>query len=192
MSIVVVAESRDDWIGTLEDVQTIDPSDYLSNPDWSQRRKVRVYNLCRSYAYQSLGYYVSLLAEARGHRPIPDVMTMQDLHGTSAVRLIPQPLEDLIEKSLHSLTTDKFVLSVYFGENLAKKYERLSKELYGLFQAPLLRFKFSRRSKWRLRRAYAIALSDVPEGHREFVAEAAQRHFASAIRRSSQASIGPL
>jgi glutathione synthase/RimK-type ligase-like ATP-grasp enzyme len=178
MSIIVVAESRDGWIGDLEGAEIVDPSDYLSHPDWNQHRKARIYNLCRSYAYQSMGYYVSLLAEARGHRPIPDVMTMQDLHGKSAVRLIPQALEELIEKSLRSLTADEFVLSVYFGENLAKKHERLSRELYGLFQAPLLRFKFSRRNKWRLRRAYAIALNDVPAGHRDFVAEAARRHFA--------------
>ncbi len=178
MNVVLVAETNDDWINGLAGVQTIDPRDYLSNQDCELRRGTRVYNLCRSYAYQSMGYYVSLLAEARGQRPIPDVMTMQDLHGTAAVRLIPQSLEELIEKSLQSLTANEFVLSVYFGENLAKKYDRLSKELYGLFQAPLLRFKFSRGSKWRLRRASAVALSDVPKGHREFVALAAQRHFA--------------
>ncbi len=177
MNIVLVAESRDDWLAGLEGVQTLDPSEYLANPDWEIRRGARVYNLCRSYAYQSMGYYVSLLAEARGQRPIPDVTTIQDLHGNAAVRLVPQSLEDLIQKSLDSLTADEFVLSVYFGENVAKKYDRLAKELYGLFQAPLLRFTFSRRSKWRLRRATAIALNDVPEAHREFVAEAAQRHF---------------
>ncbi len=177
MTIVLVAESNDDWIGEPGGVKTIDPRDYLSKPDCAQRRGTKVYNLCRSYAYQSMGYYVSLLAEARGQRPIPDVMTIQDLHGRAAVRLIPQSLEELIQKSLQSLTTDEFVLSVYFGENLAKKYDRLSKELCGLFQAPLLRFHFARRDKWRLRRASAIALSDVPANHREFVAASAQRHF---------------
>ena len=34
-------------------------------------RGVRVYNLRRSYRYQKSGYYVSLLAAARGHRPFP-------------------------------------------------------------------------------------------------------------------------
>ena len=101
MNIVLVAETRDDWIGGIEGVPTIDPSDYLSNPDWNLRRQTKVYNLCRSYAYQSMGYYVSLLAEARGQRPIPDVMTIEDLHGTSGVQLVPQALEELIQKSLH-------------------------------------------------------------------------------------------
>ncbi len=182
MNIVLVAELRDDWIGDFEGVQRLDPGDYLSKPDFSSRRGTRVYNLCRSYAYQSMGYYVSLLAEARGQRAVPDVVAIQDLRGSAAVRLIPQALEELIENSLQSLTSDKFVLSVYFGENLAKKHGRLAKELYGLFQAPLLRFTFSRNKKWRLRQASAIALNDVPKSHREFVAEAARRHFS---RRSS-------
>jgi glutathione synthase/RimK-type ligase-like ATP-grasp enzyme len=177
MNAILVAESGDDWLGHFDGVMTVDPRDYLATQDANLRRGTRVYNLSRSYAYQSMGYYVSLLAEARGHRPIPDVQTIQDLHGTAAVRVIPQYLEDLVQSSFKGLAGDEFVLSVYFGENLAKKYERLSKELYGLFQSPLLRFKFTRRSKWRLRRASAIALNAVPEHHREFVAQAAAKHF---------------
>ncbi len=178
MNIVFVADSRDDWLVSFDGVQTTDPSDYLTNPDWNARRGTKVYNLCRSYAYQSLGYYVSLLAEARGQRPIPDVTTIQDLRGATAVQLIPHALEELIQKSLESLLSDDFTLSVYFGRNLAKKYDRLSRELYGIFQAPLLRFTFSRREhKWRLRRASAVGLKSVPKSHREFVAQAARKHF---------------
>ena len=177
MKIILVAESSDDWLGQFEGVETIDPRDYLASSPTKARGRARVYNLCRSYAYQTAGYYVSLLAEARGERPMPDVTTIQDLTGAAAVRLIPQSLEELIEKSFKGLGSDEFVLSVYFGQNLAKRYERLAKELYNLFQAPLLQFKFSRRSKWRLRRAAAISLGDVPESHREFVAAAASEHF---------------
>ncbi|MCM2374631.1 RimK family protein [Aporhodopirellula aestuarii] len=178
MKTILVAESNDDWIGEFEDVKIVDPRDYLASPDTKTRGRTRVYNLSRSYAYQSMGYYVSLLAEARGERPVPDVTTIQDLSGSAAVRLIPQYLEELIRTSLKGLTSDEFVLSVYFGENLAKRYDRLSRELYNVFQAPLLRFTFSRRSEWRLRRASAISLSAVPTTHRMFVAQAAKRHFA--------------
>ncbi len=178
MSIVLVAESMESWLGGLEGVHVVDPTDYLTNPEWNLRRGTKVYNLCSSYGYQSLGYYVSLLAEARGHRPIPDVMTIEDLRGTAAVRIIPQDLEALIQTSLAPLASDEFVLSVYFGENLAKRYSRLCKELYSLFQAPLMQFKFARRKNWQLRRASILGLKAIPEAHREFVAEAAKRHFA--------------
>ncbi|MCA9125812.1 MAG: RimK family protein [Planctomycetales bacterium] len=179
MNIVFVADSRDDWLGSFDGVQTTDPSEYLTDPQFSARRGTKVYNLCRSYSYQSLGYYVSLLAEARGQRPIPDVMTIQDLRGSTAIRMIPQPLEDLISKSLEPITSDDFTLSVYFGKNIAKRYEKLSRELYSLFRAPMLRFTFGRREgKWRLRRASAIGLKSVPENHRQFVSEVARKHFA--------------
>lgn len=179
MNIVFVADSRDDWLGSFDGVQTTDPSDYLTQHESNARRGTKVYNLSRSYAYQSLGYYVSLLAEARGQRPIPDVTTIQDLQGSAAIRLIPNPLEELIQESLESLTLDDFTLSVYFGRNLAKRYDKLSRELYGLFQAPLLRFIFARRDgKWRLRKASAIGLKSVPKQHRSFVAEVAKEHFA--------------
>ena len=179
MNIVLVAEARDDWIGNIEGVQIVDPSDYLANPAAGVKRGTRVYNLCRSYAYQSMGYYVSLLAEARGQRAVPDITTIQDLGRSGAVNLIPQSLDELMQKSLSTITAKQYVLSVYFGENLAKKYDRLSKELYGLFRAPLLRFNFSQSSngKWRLRGASAIALNEVPKAHREFVAAAAKQHF---------------
>lgn len=177
MKTILVAESGDDWLGEFDGVETVDPRDYLASPDHKSRGRTRVFNLSRSYAYQSIGYYVSLLAEARGERPVPDVTTIQDLSGSSAVRLIPQHLEQLIEKSFKGLTGDEFVLSVYFGQNLAKRYDRLARELFNLFQAPLLQFKFARRSKWRLRRASAISLGAVPKNHRDFVAKAAAKHF---------------
>jgi len=190
MKTILVADAGDDWLGTIEGVERLDPSDYLISETSVGPRGTRVYNFCRSYDYQSVGYYVSLLAEARGHRAIPDVLTIQDLQGSGAIRVIPQHLEKLIAASLKSLTGERYVFSVYFGENLAKKHERLAKELYGLFQAPLLRFHFTRRNRWQLRRATAISLNEIPTNHREFVADAAQRHFSrGTLRRPKRKSM---
>lgn len=186
MKTILIAESDDRWLcnGWVEgsdEFRMMLPAEYIAGEQDLSWRQARIFNLCRSYSYQSLGYYVSLLAEARGHRPIPDVMTIQDLSGGAGVRLIPQTLDALIEKSLAQLTSNEFVLSVYFGENLAKKHGRLARELHAIFQGPLLRFGFARRSKWRLRSASAIALKDVPFSHREFVSGAARRYFSKSV-----------
>ncbi len=181
MAIVLVTDTQQDWVDDIEGVETIDPREYLTSDDWSRRKNVKLYNLARSYAYQSLGYYVSLLAEARGHRPFPSVTTIQDLGNRNSVRLLPQELEDLIEKSFQSLQGDKFELSVYFGGNLASRHSKLARELSTLFQAPLLRFEFTKRKKWRLRRARAIGVEDIPDSHRPFVIEQAQKHFSRGV-----------
>ncbi len=178
MAVVIVTESQEDWLSQVEDAEIVDPREYLTDPAWSRRRGVKLYNLSNSYRYQSLGYYVSLLAEARGHRPLPGVTTLQDLQGLAAVQLVSEELQQLIDKSLSPIQTDRFTLSVYFGRNLAQRYERLSRELYSLFAAPLLRFQFARgQEKWRMRRAEAISLSEIPEEHVSFLMESAQKHF---------------
>src|SRR4029077_19871408 len=90
------------------------------------------------------GYYVSLLAEARGHKPVPSVATIQDMKSQAIVKLAADELDELIQKSLTDLGSDEFVLSIYFGKNLAKKYDRLSAQIYRMFHAPFVRADFHR------------------------------------------------
>lgn len=52
---------------------------YLSDPEYRRCPGFKVFNLCSSYDYQSRGYYVSLLAEARGHRPVPDIKAIEGM-----------------------------------------------------------------------------------------------------------------
>ncbi|MEL0099533.1 MAG: RimK-like ATPgrasp N-terminal domain-containing protein, partial [Opitutae bacterium] len=71
--------------------------DYLARPDLFDGLRPVIINLSRSYAYQSAGYYASLLAEARGHRVIPTVATMLELSRKS---LYAEAIPDL-EASLN-------------------------------------------------------------------------------------------
>jgi len=179
MDRVIVTESTDDWIQQITNVEVVDATEYLTDSKWSRQRGLKVCCLPSSFAYQSIGYYVSLLAEARGHRPVPSIMTVQDLTGRVAVRLLPKSLDEIIQTSLASLQTDSFTLSVYFGRNLAKRHDRLSRELFNQFQAPLLRFEFSRRSKkWRLRKATTLGAGELPAAHRPYVVDFANQYFA--------------
>ena len=51
--------------------KVITTSEYLARPRLFDMGRPKLVNLARSYAYQSKGYYASLLAEARGHRVVP-------------------------------------------------------------------------------------------------------------------------
>jgi hypothetical protein len=59
-----------------------------------------IINLSRSYAYQSRGYYASLLAAARGQRVIPSVETIIDLSARKLYENAIPELEDALNKSL--------------------------------------------------------------------------------------------
>ena len=174
---LVVIESPDEWDLNLPGVEVVLAREYLSGAGYAGRRRVRVFNFCRRFGYQSVGYYVSLLAEARGHRPLPSVATLVDLRLTSLVRIASQDLQQLIERSLAPVKSNRFLLSVYFGRNLARRYDRLSQALFDQFPAPLLRAELSNRGGWRLEAIRPIGTGDLPDSHREFVEQRAQQYL---------------
>lgn len=179
MPTFIVTSDPEDWPPELDDVQVISANDYLTNEEFYEAKNVKLFNLCRTYRYQSAGYYVSLLAEARGHKPLPSVRTLQDLKNSAVVRNVSSDLDELIQRSLHSIISDRFTLSIYFGRNLAKRYERLALLLYSQFQSPLLRAEFVKtNSKWILKKVNVLATSEVPQSHWPFVTEVAKKHFA--------------
>lgn len=178
MAILIVVNEPKEWPFQIPNVDVVGARSYLTGPEYSDMRGVKVFNLCRSYRYQSAGYYVSLLAEARGHRPLPSVTAIQDLKSQTIVRLVSDELEELIQRSLAPIQSDRFTMSIYFGRNLAKRYDRLALHLFNLFPAPLLRAQFVRDKRWQLRNVNAIPASEVPESHQSFVVRVASEHFA--------------
>ena len=143
MPALVVSDRASDRLFDIPSVEVVDASRYLTEQEFSTRRHVKLFNLCRSYKYQTTGYYVSLLAEARGHKPLPGITALQDLKSLTMVRYAAVELEEQIQKSLAPLQSDAFTLSIYFGRNLAKRYDRLAKQLFNIFQVPLLQVKLA-------------------------------------------------
>lgn len=178
MISLVVVNQLSDWNFDLSDVDVVTSRAYLTDAQYSEIRNVRVYNLCRSHRYQGLGYYVSLLAEARGHRVFPSITTMQDIKSQTIMRVISDELDEQIQKSFVKLKSKQFVLSVYFGENIAKQYERISKQLYNLFQVPLFKAHFVFNKKWILQNISSIPLNEIPAHHKPYFIDFAKTYFA--------------
>lgn len=184
---IIVVNRPAQWPFSIPDVEVIAARDYLNDRSWAEHKRLRVFNLCRSYRYQSTGYYVSLLAEARGHRPLPRIGTLQDLRHQSLLKVVSAELDSLIQQLLRPLQGNEFTLSIYFARNLARRYEQLSRELYNLFPAPLLRAHFVRdEDHWTLRRLTPISANEIPDSHHAFVVEAGTRHFRRGPSRSTQ------
>jgi len=77
--LVIVVEKVADWGSYYPSGDVMSAMDYLRLPALRDDERTHVLNLCRSYKYLGTGYYVSLLAEARGHKVLPSVRTVNDL-----------------------------------------------------------------------------------------------------------------
>jgi glutathione synthase/RimK-type ligase-like ATP-grasp enzyme len=186
MQNLIVVENTRRWPLAMSGVQIVSARAYLTDPRFSELRGAKVFNLCRTYGYQSVGYYVSLLAAARGHKPMPSVETIQDLRLSPLVRMVSEELDALIQRSLAPLKSGRFLLSIYFGRNMAKRYDRISSELFSQFPIPFLRAEFAWTDKWQLERIRPIATGEIPDPHRPFVIEQAERYFGRRARSRSR------
>lgn len=187
MHQLVVVNNPENWLLDIPGVQVISAKNYITDPQFVALRNAKVFNLSRSYRYQTLGYYVSLLATARGHKPFPNVLAIQDLKSKTIIRIVSDELDVLIQKSLKPIQGNRFTLSIYFGKNFAKRYDKLSSRLFDYFQAPLLRAEFFRKEKeWFLKNIHPIATSEIPGEHRPFVSEMAQEFFKKRYRGASK------
>jgi glutathione synthase/RimK-type ligase-like ATP-grasp enzyme len=178
MRNVIVTDQKQEWFD-IPGVVVVTARRYLSEGESGLDGSVRILNLCRTGRYQGRGYYVSLLSEARGQRPLPDVKTVEDLKSEAHVQALSAELEPLVHETLHHDESDRFELDVYFGKDPAQRHQALAEQLFAKVRAPLLRALFRRaEGRWRLDAVQAIGIADIPAQHRAFLLEAAKAFVA--------------
>jgi glutathione synthase/RimK-type ligase-like ATP-grasp enzyme len=175
VKVLLIVDNPSRWPLRLEGVELVEARAYLTEARYATMTRARALNLCRSYRYQTVGYYASLLAEARGHRPLPSIATIQDLRLAPVIRVSSYELDDLMQRSLAPLKSDTYELSIYFGGNLAQRHRRLSLALFNRFPAPLLRATFERDDRWRLESIRLLGAGEIPESHLPFALVQARR-----------------
>jgi len=187
MRQLIIIDNPKNWDFDIPGVDVVAAKTYLMDEMYSKLKRAKVYNLCKSYRYQTTGYYVSLLAAARGHTPIPNILTIQDFKSQTIIRVVSEELHELFQKNFSGLLSDSFTLSIYFGKNLAKRYDKLAARLFNQFQAPFLRAEFLKKDgEWTLRTIHPISSNDIPEGHRDFIINVAQEYFKKRSRSISK------
>lgn len=193
MNILFVVSQQQDWPSDIPGVTVVPAQTYLMDPAYGDSNSTKVINLCRSTRYQSHGYYVSLLAEVRGHQPLPNVEAIKNLQSDTLVQDIAEKLGDLIDCSLARVADDVADLDIYFGRNAGGSHPHLSEQLFRLLRVPLLHVRFERaHERWQLCSVYAGSVRDIPLHHREFAAQAAIDHLKEQkIRTSTPASARP-
>src|SRR3954463_5299515 len=189
MKTLIVTDQNQNWF-EVPDATVVTARRYLSEPESGNQGTVRVLNLCRTGRYQGRGYYVSLVAEARGQRPVADIKTIEDLRSEAYVRALQAEIQPLVEQTLHHEESARFQLDVYLGKH--SSHQALAEQLFAKVRAPLLRALFGRaEGSWRLDALQAIGLADVPLPDGAFLLDAVKSFMAeSSIAKRQGARTG--
>ena len=166
-SHLILVENTKDWAAEFPDVELITARDYLMQPDQYKTKGLHIVNLCRSYRYCSTGYYCSLLAEARGHRILPGVRTINDLAESESY---PVDLEELnrrmsrlISRRQSQLASTRLEFVLVFGEAPLVDLKPLGRALYELFPVPLLQVVLERHTLWHVSSVRIVAPTELGE-----------------------------
>lgn len=177
MPKLIILENPDQWKFTLEEVEIITPAKYISGEQYQQTKGLKIINLCKSYQYQSVGYYVSLLAEARKHKVLPGVSTIQDMRFPSILREDSQDFDNLIQQSFKNEKGDRVEFTIYFGITQTEPLNKLASQLFQYIQAPSLKATFGKRNKWLLQSIKPLSLGEVPESDLPLLQRGLERYL---------------
>ena len=141
---VLLVEQAGDWKPGFPRLPVVTAREYLAGGEaLSPKRRLRVVNLCRGYRYLSIGYYCSLLAEARGHKAVPSVRTMQELSSRGIYGLITDELNQRVQRLLGkrrgAATPTAYALTIFFGQCASRELQPLAREIFETFRCPALR-----------------------------------------------------
>ena len=178
MKNLIVVNHVQQWPGEIAGVEMVAAQNYLTHPYYASATQVRIYNLCDSYGYQRLGYYVSLLAEARDQKAVPRARTIEDLQSANLVRLLTEGLEKWVQFALQGQTVSTIEWDFYFGFRTCASEDVLGQQLFQLLKAPLLRAQFEKTGeRWQIISARAVSLDEVGEQAIPAIFAAAKQHF---------------
>lgn len=177
---IVVVDRPKDW-PAVKGVELVAARSYLREPRFAlSDEDFKVINLCAKHTYQGIGYYVSLLASARGHRVTPPVGAPQDVKSRGFLESVDDELGSLKKRAFAEVKDDKASALSFFGESEDPAHGRLAKKLFRLLDIPIFRAHFAfdeEEEEWMLRRIEFLGAKSLTEEQKKQVLEYAARHF---------------
>jgi glutathione synthase/RimK-type ligase-like ATP-grasp enzyme len=159
--------------------KVIATSDYLARPRLFEAGRPKIVNLSRSYAYQSKGYYASLLAEARGHRVMPTVETMLELREMKLYERALPELEDELNRCARRADYQpetETKLLVCFGIARDPRFEAFGRLLFDWFRCPALEVTIEPGNWLSIERIRPRTITRLANGEAAFLRESLHLH----------------
>jgi len=187
MTALFVVNDPQDWPLQVPGATIVPARRYLTDAAYQSTANgapTQVFNLCKFQRYQGVGYYVSLLAEARGHQPVPKVKTIRDLQSENITRILTEELDEIVQQELAGIPGPVYEVDIYFGHDSQRRHEQLGQQLFRLMQTPLLRARFEKQGeRWRVHGLQAIQAKDVQASRFDVISAAAAEYIGDHERR---------
>jgi glutathione synthase/RimK-type ligase-like ATP-grasp enzyme len=192
---LIVVDREEDFKWPGPDRLVVSARDFVANdPTRRLPTSARVINLCRDYSYLSLGYYASLLAEARGQRVVPSVETLLDLNWKRIYQAELPEINDLVRKSFALSPDDPvaFTIHLFFGAPDDPRFRDVARHIFDRFRCPVLAIDLRHRKEGlEVMAIRPTSVRDLPPIQEPPFAQALDRYTHASWRRtrSSQASV---
>jgi glutathione synthase/RimK-type ligase-like ATP-grasp enzyme len=184
MNALFVVNRPAEWPFDVPGANVVTARAYLTDPAYGDMESTQVFNLCAMDRYQGRGYYVSLIAEARGQRPSPAVKTIEDIESETIAFVASAPGNDVPWPVTSSAS--RIDIDAYFGRDPARVNDACCERLCALLRAPLIRATFEQDPErgWRLVRVRLLGAAQLGADQRAFAARTAMETIAPARPRA--------
>lgn len=184
-STLLVVDDLADWGPYYPSDRVMSFENYLAAIEDDPGQRIRVINLCGSYAYLSDGYYCSLLAEARNHHVIPSVRTINDLGKNALYRVQLEDFAETLSKALKKQREQaEIVVYSYFGISPDPAFQDLARRLFERFPCPILQITLRLQQQWEISDLSALSPRQLNDEMQTFFAEALDKFSKKVWRKS--------
>ena len=186
-STLLVVDDLSDWNPYYPSEQVISFEQYLTTQPVDPEQRIRVINLCSSYAYLADGYYCALLAEARNHHVIPSIKVINDLGKNALYRLQLADVSESLARSF-KLPPENVELKLYsyFGDTDDPAFQELGRLLFERFPCPVLEIGLVWQQHWQINDLNLVSPRFLSDTGQTLFAEALDK-FSKKIWRKSRA-----
>lgn len=160
---------------------------YLKEHPIKGQKKTRIINLCNTDRYLSKGYYCSLLAEARGHKVLPSVNTLNDLSSHQLYLLQVDGLLNQLKKVARDESSPEDIrFKIYFGKTDKPELRLLARKLFERFPCPILQVTLLWQGSWQVQSINPFGFEELNETESSRFLEALERFTQSLWRKPRQ------
>ena len=184
---LIVTEKKSDWAAYFPSESVVSVGDYLDHRSDQAARNTQVINLCRTYDYQSIGYYCTLLAEARGHRILPTLRTINEVSNREPQLMVLHGMNEALDQAFAGQEQGQVTLLFYFGQSDVLPLQRLARQLFDQYPLPVMEVTFRHNKHgWHLASIAPYPFHKLENGQQDSFATALERFSRKIWRQPTQ------